>query len=246
MTTSPTVRYSVPNSINTSDNPLTLLVRRLEAATSRLEDIASASASFDHQNGVAAAAVAAPQSNSAPELPALNKDASASQTPTPPPPAAKEDLPPTIEAMDELISEHVSAFTKAASNLDPLISTQASSVSSAFADQRRFLLVSTKAKKPDMQSPDTFNVLLKDLQQHMGAVGDIRDSNRASTLKEHLAMVGEGIGALQWLLMEGKPADFVGETVGGAQMYGNRVLKAYKEKFVHGNDYVWTLGLTND
>lgn len=48
-------------------------------------------------------------------------------------------------------------------------------------------------------------------------------------MKEHFAMVGEGIAALQWLLMEGKPADYVGEVAGGAQMYGNRILKAYKE-----------------
>ncbi|KAK3063100.1 suppressor of rasval19, partial [Teratosphaeriaceae sp. CCFEE 6253] len=30
--------------------------------------------------------------------------------------------------------------------------------------------------------------------------------------------------------MEGKPSDFVGETLGGAQMYGNRVLTKHKEK----------------
>ena len=74
-----------------------------------------------------------------------------------------------------------------------------------------------------------FPELIKDLQQDMGSVGDVRDTNRASQMKDHLAMVGEGIGALQWLIMEGKPADFVGEVTGGAQMYGNRVLKAYKE-----------------
>lgn len=64
----------------------------------------------------------------------------------------------------------------------------------------------------------------------MGVVGDIRDSNRGSKAKDHLAMVGEGISALQWLVMEGKPADYIGDVIGGAQMYGNRVLKAYKER----------------
>lgn len=80
-----------------------------------------------------------------------------------------------------------------------------------------------------MQSK-TFMDLLSDLQQEMGSIGDIRDSNRASPMKEHLAMVGEGITALQWLVMDGKPADYVAEVTGGAQMYGNRVLKAYKER----------------
>lgn len=48
-------------------------------------------------------------------------------------------------------------------------------------------------------------------------------------MKEHLAMVGEGITVLHWLVMDGKPADYVGEVIGGAQMYGNRVLSKYKE-----------------
>lgn len=77
-----------------------------------------------------------------------------------------------------------------------------------------------------------FSELIKDLQQDMGSVGDVRDTNRASQMKDHMAMVGEGIGALQWLIMDGKSADFVGEVIGGAQMYGNRVLKAYKETLV--------------
>ena len=98
----------------------------------------------------------------------------------------------------------------------------------AFRDQRKFLLVSTRAKKPDMSSP-AFPALIKDLQHDMGSVGDVRDSNRGSPMKEHLAMVGEGISALQWLVMDGKPADYVGEVTGGAQLYGNRVLKTYKE-----------------
>jgi adenylyl cyclase-associated protein len=109
-----------------------------------------------------------------------------------------------------------------------LTTVQAETTAKAFRDQRRFIVTSTKAKKPDMSSAG-FPELIKDLQQDMGSVGDARDTNRASQMKDHLAMVGEGIGALQWLIMDGKPADFVGEVTGGAQMYGNRVLKAYKE-----------------
>ena len=108
---------------------------------------------------------------------------------------------------------------------------QSSAVSKAFADQRRFLLTSTKSKKPDQQSK-AFMDLLSDLQQDMGTVGDIKDSHRGSPFKEHLAMVGEGITALQWLVMDGKPSDYVGDVIGGAQMYGNRVLQKYKEGYV--------------
>lgn len=80
-----------------------------------------------------------------------------------------------------------------------------------------------------MTSPQ-FSELIKDLQQEMSTVNDIREANRASPFKDHLAMVGEGMGALQWVVFEGKPADYVAEVLGGVQLFGNRVLKEYKEK----------------
>lgn len=217
-----------PKTAPPSTNPLTSILRRLEAATSRLEDIATSAAPFDPQSAtsIAASPAAASTQSALPEAASTAKDGSSTPHAATPAPV---QLPPTVSAMDELIDTEGNAFLEASKGIDPLVEQQAAAVAKAFADQRRFLVTTTKAKKPDLTSPQTFNHLLKDLQQDMGAVGDIRDSNRGSPMKEHLAMAGEGIGALQWLLMEGKPADFVGEVIGGAQMYGNRVLKAYKE-----------------
>lgn len=61
-------------------------------------------------------------------------------------------------------------------------------------------------------------------------INNIRESNRASPLFNHLSAVAEGIVALGWFF-EPKPADFVTEIVGGIQYYGNKVLKEYKEKY---------------
>jgi len=82
-----------------------------------------------------------------------------------------------------------------------------------------------------MTSP-AFGELIKDLQQEMSTVGDIKEANRTSPFKDHLAMVAEGMGALQWVVFEGKPADYVADVLGGVQLFGNRVLKEYKEKCV--------------
>ena len=60
------------------DNPLNKLIRRLEAATSRLEDIASSAATFEGGDGPGdgslAAAASLPASNSMPELTGGSKD----------------------------------------------------------------------------------------------------------------------------------------------------------------------------
>lgn len=210
-------------------NNLTTLIKRLEAATSRLEDIASSAQSTDAlPNGLPAATSKGPASASAPELPLISPQTSTQTVRAPPPEPVADALPAAIADMDALIGSEVAAFIAASKAIDNLVEEQAAAVAKGFADQRRFLLVTTRAKKPD-QSSSTFMDLLKDLQQDLGTAGDIKDSNRGSPMKEHLAMVAEGISTLQWLVMEGKPADLVGEMIGGAQMYGNRVLKAYKE-----------------
>ena len=82
-----------------------------------------------------------------------------------------------------------------------------------------------------MSSP-AFASLISNLQQELGAVNDIKESNRAPQYKDHLAMVAEGTGALQWIVFDGKPTDYVGEVIGGVQLYGNRILKEYRDKCV--------------
>ena len=108
---------------------------------------------------------------------------------------------------------------------------QAEAVSQAFSAQRQFLLVTTKAKKPDMSS-SVYMDTLKDLQQAMEKVDNVRHSNREPALKDPLSLVADGVGALAWITVESnpKPADYILELFGGAQMYGNKVLKEYKEK----------------
>jgi adenylyl cyclase-associated protein len=95
----------------------------------------------------------------------------------------------------------------------------------AFEAERTYLLITTKAKKPDPQPPE----LLKELHMHLSAVDEIRESNRASPLYQHLCAVADGILALGWLV-ETRPADSIGDMLGGAQYYGNKVLKEYKDK----------------
>ena len=107
---------------------------------------------------------------------------------------------------------------------------QAAAVADAFEAERQFLLVSTKAKKPDMSAP-VYMETLKDIQQEMTRVDIVREKNRASPQKDHLAMVADGVSALAWITIEPKPAEYVAELFGGAQMYGNKVLKEYKDKY---------------
>jgi len=72
--------------------------------------------------------------------------------------------------------------------------------------------------------------LLKDLQEEMTKVQNVRENNRGSPLKDHLAMVADGVDALGWITIDPKPAEYVVELFGGAQMFGNKVLKEFKDR----------------
>ena len=90
-------------------------------------------------------------------------------------------------------------------------------------------MVTTRAKKPEIQSP-AYLEILKELQDIIEAVNEVRMANRASELFPHLSMVSEGVPMVGWVTMDRKPADYVTEMLNGAQFYGNKVLKDFKEK----------------
>ncbi|KAL0264726.1 suppressor of rasval19 [Diplodia seriata] len=202
---------------------LTTLIKRLEAATSRLEDIASSSfekpSALDAAPGAQAAAAAqTPARASAPPA-----------APGAPPAPAKADVPPMLAAFDELLDNELKEFVSLSKQLGGPIAEQASALSDAFASQRQFLQVTTLAKKPDMSSP-VFLEVLKDLQGAIEKVDQVKQITRDPEVKNHLTMVGDGVGVLGWVTMDSKPGDVAAELFGGAQMYGNKVLKDYRDK----------------
>lgn len=220
-----------PTAVTIPSNPLSNLLRRLEAATSRLEDIASSSQSFE--NADLASSRNAPGSSSAPELPSLAQGAPAppgvGAVPSPAVPAVS--LPPTIEALDELANTDLKKFVDIAQGLDKNIADQALAVARAFNAQRTYILVASKSKKPDMAGP-AFAELVQELQQEMNNVTEFKEANRASPFRDQLSMTAEGMGALNWVALDSKPADWVAEIIGGVQLFGNKVLKEFKEKYV--------------
>jgi adenylyl cyclase-associated protein len=101
----------------------------------------------------------------------------------------------------------------------------------AFVAERKFLLISTKSKKPAMSDP-AYMELLKPLQEEIAAVNEIRDKNRGKAQFNHLSAVAEGIPVIAWITIDTKAYKHVDESLGSAQYWGNRVLKEFKDKYV--------------
>jgi adenylyl cyclase-associated protein len=118
---------------NTLAPSLTTLLHRLEAATSRLEDIATSVNTFDTPTGEPVATVngvPAPSSHAhSPPVPVQTPSAVTSRSipsPASTPAAPAEDLPTEIEEFDKLINGELAKFIESSGKLDSLLGEQVS------------------------------------------------------------------------------------------------------------------------
>ncbi|RYP41628.1 hypothetical protein DL769_011549 [Monosporascus sp. CRB-8-3] len=214
---------------------LTTLIKRLEAATSRLEDIATSTNELPQI--VPALTEPVPPSSHSSDATASPSQHRSSSTPVPAaPPAAKaalpEPLPESIEEFDAFINTSVDKYIQASNKLGGLISEQASKVLEGFKQQRKFLLITTKAKKPNVSGGEAvvYQELVKPINDALTAVTSIKESNRGSPVFSQLSAVAEGIMVLAWVTVDNKPYKHVEESLASAQFFGNRVMKEHKDK----------------
>ncbi|KND86868.1 Adenylyl cyclase-associated protein [Tolypocladium ophioglossoides CBS 100239] len=201
---------------NTMHN-LTTLIKRLEAATSRLEDIAT---STELPKDVPALSQSQP----------VTSPPDASAVSTPPfdpkyPPA--EPLPESIDEFDLFLGTSLNKYGKLSSQLGGLVAQQATEVLKGFQEQRKFLLITTRAAKPDLP---VYQNLLKPINEALMAVGELKDSNRPDPMYTQLSAVADGIMMLAWVTVDSRPYKHIDECLGSAQFFGNRVLKEQKDK----------------
>ncbi|CAM1511101.1 Fc.00g086140.m01.CDS01 [Cosmosporella sp. VM-42] len=196
---------------------LTTLIKRLEAATSRLEDIATSTEPTD---------VPAPNPPVSPPGPSTVSIPPTFVPPLEPKPAA-EPLPEAIEEFDIFLTTAVDKYVKISGKLGGLVAQQASEVLKGFQEQRKLLLLSTKAKKPDQT---VLPELLKPINEAVMGVNELKESNRPDPMYTHLTTVAEGIMVLAWVAMDNRPYKHVEDSLASAQFFGNRVLKEQKDK----------------
>ncbi|SAM71154.1 probable adenylyl-cyclase-associated protein CAP [Ustilago bromivora] len=202
---------------------LSTLIKRLEAATSRLEDIALHQTSGSSQRELTRAGAGALAGSSAKPPP-----------PPPPPPAAVEqpkDDPPAVKAFDEALDQALDEYKQLSAKIGGTVQEQAAAVLKTFKAQRDLILLAAFSQKPagGAASP-VFVDLLKPLQAALTEVIEMRDENRGDKqLFNHLSTVSEGIPALGWVAVEPKPAPYVGDMKDSAQFYANRVIKDFKD-----------------
>ncbi|GJN88596.1 hypothetical protein Rhopal_001562-T1 [Rhodotorula paludigena] len=193
---------------------LNALLKRLEAACSRLEDVALTHAS---SGGVPSSASAVSGAHLAAPVAA----------PAPPPKGA-EQLAPAVQAFQDLVDGPLTAYVDLSKELGGLIAEQAQQVANGFLAQKDFVQLASACTKVSASDPK-YQQLIAPTQQALLAVIDVKEKNRASKESNQLSVVSEGIPALGWVTLESKPGPYVGEFKDSATFWVNRVIKEHKD-----------------
>lgn len=186
------------------------ILKRLEAATSRLEDITI------FQDEALKTAIE-PASDAGKIKGAETKPAE---------PDAK-----FVTEFSHFVASNVNPFVEQSRQLDLAVGDAATLFAHAFDEQGHFLRVVSHAKKPDM-SDSAFLALLKPINETIEQINQLKDANRGSKFANHLATISEGASVLGWIVSE-TPVLLIPEFKDSAQFWANRVVKEYKDQQQH-------------
>ncbi|KAI9503937.1 CAP, adenylate cyclase-associated protein 1, isoform CRA_b [Coemansia spiralis] len=190
------------------------LLKRIERATTRLEDIAARKSEQKGSNGsinstATSSLLSAGNSGSSG---GISSDAGA-------------DSKPVIE-YSSMIKPLIEKYVECSNKIGGVVGEQAQAVESLFKAQLEFIRIAGLTKKPSAeQLPEAVSVQQDAIQKTMA----FRDSNRASEFFDNLSTVAEGVSAFGWVVVEPTPVPYINDMKDSAQFYSNRVLKKWRE-----------------
>lgn len=200
---------------------LATLIKRLEAITSRLEDVED-SRSAGHLKR---------QSTSTVTSAAVVETPSASTSP-PPPPAIEVQaaVPRAVTAYDEIVIEgKLKPFLEINKAIaPPPLNEQVDLFAKVLATLRSVLHQAAACRKPDQKA---FAEILSPLRAGIESVTRAKEAARKERdWFNHLTVIADGSACVGWVTVEPKPGPHVNEIKESTAYYTNRILKDFKEK----------------
>ncbi|KAJ2663404.1 F-actin-capping protein subunit alpha [Coemansia sp. RSA 1200] len=179
------------------------LLKRIEKATARLEEVANRRSEQRTQS----------QSSAAGDRGSvLAEDAGADSK------AVTEYL--------AMVKPLVQKYVECSSKIGGVVGEQAHEVETLFRAQVEFIRIAGLTKKP---SGEQIPELIGTQQEAIQKIIALRDNNRPSELFDNLSAVAEGVPAFGWVVVEPTPVPYINEMKDSAQFYSNRVLKKWRE-----------------
>ena len=207
---------------------LVTLLKRLEAATSRLEDVTvyqenhvlSNSATKDTKQETSLHPAATAPAAISPSLEAAPAAAT---------PAVVAEVAKSIKEFDAFIKEKVSPYVEASKKIDPVLGEQAENFEKAVLKERAVLNAASKSKKVAVDDAMFQKLVIAPVNELIMKVIQIKDDNRQSKNFNFLNAVAEGVAVLGWIVTT-TPVSYIPDFKDSAQFWTNRILKDNKGK----------------
>ncbi|KKA01073.1 Adenylyl cyclase-associated protein [Hanseniaspora uvarum DSM 2768] len=212
--------------LNAQGYSITKLLKRLEDATARLEDLTIYQEEYiTEKYGV--------QSNgtSITDAPAENEVASKDVGHN------KEDneghkdesasKPKAIEEFDLFIAENIKPLLDLSEKIDTSVADAVNLYLEAYVETSKFLEACSMAIKPDMQSAE-FGEALKPISSKIQEINEFKEFQRSSKYSSYLSSICEGFPVFSWVTTT-TPQGLVDSYKEAAQFWTNRILKEFRE-----------------
>eukprot|EP00615_Pteridomonas_danica_P004366 CAMPEP_0114354250 /NCGR_PEP_ID=MMETSP0101-20121206/19305_1 /TAXON_ID=38822 ORGANISM="Pteridomonas danica, Strain PT" /NCGR_SAMPLE_ID=MMETSP0101 /ASSEMBLY_ACC=CAM_ASM_000211 /LENGTH=469 /DNA_ID=CAMNT_0001495557 /DNA_START=48 /DNA_END=1457 /DNA_ORIENTATION=+ len=137
--------------------------------------------------------------------------------------SGSSEVSPSVKAFDDFSNPELAKFTAACAAIGGEdLATCSKLVTDAWAAQRAFLVMASECKKP---------ADLMGAMKSTGVVDACQAANKAvkrGDFELHYKAVQEGLGALNWLMVEPKPRDVIEAQVGAQDYHANKIRIQYK------------------
>ncbi|KAK5781725.1 hypothetical protein RI543_000911 [Arxiozyma heterogenica] len=230
---------------------LVKLLKRLEDATARLEDVTLYQEGYI-QSKIEERTHAAKNTTSDDSTPVSDSNSScvgvSKET------KKQEDrdanvLEPTIKEIDEetpksvlefeaFLSENIDKLLNISEKIDPLLLESIKLFKKSFLVQLDLINLAVKAQQPDYSSPEFMNIV-KQINENITSITELKDKNRQSLVFSYLNAVVEGALVLSWFAIP-TPLSFISDIKDAAQFWTNKVLKEFKANDPNSAEWVTT------
>ena len=212
--------------LNAQGYSITKLLKRLEDATARLEDLTIYQEEYiTEKYGV--------QSNgtSITDAPAENEVVSKDVDHNKEDNEGHEDesasKPKAIEEFDLFIAENIKPLLDLSEKIDTSVVDAVNLYLEAYVETSKFLEACSMAIKPDIQSAE-FGEALKPISSKIQEINEFKEFQRSSKYSSYLSSICEGFPVFSWVTTT-TPQGLVDSYKEAAQFWTNRILKEFRE-----------------
>lgn len=216
---------------------LVKLLKRLEDATARLEDVTI------YQEGYIQTKVnqrAGSNDNYATNTDTKSIEESNREKSMQPEPIKEidEETPKSVLEFETFITENVDPLLVISEKIDPVVVESVKLFQKAFLAQLNLVELAIKSKKPDYSSQE-FMDAIKPINKSIMDISNLKDKNRQNEFFSYLNAVTEGAPLFSWIAVP-TPMSLISDFKDAAQFWTNKVLKEHKEKDPNSVEWVNT------